>query len=89
MIFFHEDTGNSYNIPPELCDINLFKTEGNNLILSTGERVEFTTREFAEVALILFEECFRDLKSDGCFWNPAMEFSINEATTGYGYCPLR
>ena len=60
MIFDHSDTGKSYFIPDEKCDLDLFKVEGDILILSTGEKVKFKTKKGAEDAWIHFQECFRD-----------------------------
>lgn len=60
MTFLHYNTGKSYHIPEEKCNIEEFQVEGNVLVLSTGERVAFSSKDEAEKAWVLFQECFRD-----------------------------
>ena len=77
MIFEHYDTGISYQIPDEKCNIDDFRVEGNVLILSTGERVAFSSKQGAEDAWIWLQECFRD---GGC-----SRMFIEEKTTAHGW----
>ena len=77
MIFEHYDTGISYQIPDEKCNIDDFRVEGNVLILSTGARVAFSTQKGAEDAWIWFNECFRDGRCSSMF--------IEEKTTAHGW----
>ena len=76
MIFDHIDTGKSYQIPDEKCNIEDFRVEGNVLVLSTGDRVEFSSQKGAEDAWCWFYECFRD---GGC------SLFVQEETATFGW----
>ena len=77
MIFEHYDMGKTYIIPDEKCNIDDFRVEGNVLILSTGERVAFKSKQGAEDAWIWFQECFRDGGGSMMY--------IQEETATYGW----
>lgn len=77
MIFDHIDTGKSYQIPAEKCNIDDFRVEGNVLVLSTGDRVEFSSQKGAEDAWCWFYECFLD--------GPCSSMFIQEETATFGW----
>lgn len=77
MVFHHYDTGKSYFIPDDKCNIDDFHVEGNTLVLGSGDRVEFSSQKGAEDAWIWFSECFRDGRCSSMF--------IEEATTAHGW----
>ena len=78
MLFEHYDTGNSYEIPKELYDYDLFSIEDNVLVLCTGEREAFDNRENAEAALCFIDEAIR--------WGGTSLFVEENPYLSYGVC---